>query len=430
MANAVVEDYVRERAQHLNTINVLTNTAKERGENGKGDPTDDDLEVIKKCQTRIRKLDVLIQVLGEDMEMDDEVRDKLARIKPGSVPIAPKYRSAGELLYDCIHATYGSQHSPDDQEAGKRWGLVMKRAAEHMGTSAAETTPVAGGLGGLYVVPVVGPVIDIFPQGQPLLTALGKTPAPNSMTFIRPRIVDPDFKTGAAVQPLQKAELVSKKFDIKTDNVNLETVGGYLNVSQQLMSLQAGSLDLIVRQLQRRVAWQGEAAGVLELQGSTAEVPLAAGATPQEVLEALYAGAVMVFDATQMLPTWIAYGVQGWAMLGSLTDAAGRPLFPWLGAANALGTSDLGDFGLGPLGLRQIISPAITDTSIWLGNELGMECYSYPFPVLEAIEPSVLGRQVAVAEALAFYRPTTTEADPNAVPPVVQAGNGAVRVGP
>lgn len=425
MANAVVDDYVRERGQHLNTINVLQSTAKERG----GDPSDDDLEVIKKCKARIRKLDELIEVLGEDMEMADEVINKLARIKPGSVPVAPKYRSAGELLYDCIHATYGSQHNHDDQDAAKRWHLVMKRAAEHMGTSAAETTPVAGGLGGLYVAPVVGPVIDIFPQGQPLLTALGKTPAPNSLTFIRPRIVDPDFKTGAGIQPLQKAELVSKKFDVKTDNINLDTVGGYLNVSQQLLQLQAGSLDLIIRQLQRRVAWQGEAMGVLELQNSTAHVPLAAGASPQEVLEALYAGAVLVYEATNMLPTWIAYGVQGWAMLGSLTDAAGRPLFPWLGAANALGTAELGDFGLGPLGLRQIVSPAITDTSIWLGNELGMECYSYPFPVLEAVEPSVMGRQVAVAEALAFYRPTTQEADDG--PPVVpQAGNGAVRVGP
>jgi len=49
--------------------------------------------------------------------------------------------------------------------------------------------------------------------------------------------------------------------------------------------------------------------------------------------------------------------------------------------------------------------------------------------VLEAIEPALLGRQVAVAEALAFYRPTTQEAD--AGPPVVaQAGNGAVRIGP
>lgn len=426
MPNAVVEDYVHERDQHLNTINVLSATAKERG----GDPTEQDLEVIQKCQTRIRSLDKLIEVLGEDMTMTEEMRDKLTRVRPDLVPSPPKYRSAGELLWDCVHATYGVAHNHDDQEAKRRWDLTMKRAAQHMGTHAELTTPVAGGFGGLFVAPVVGPIIDIAPTGQPLLTALGKQPAPNALNFTRPRLVDPDFKTGAAVQTLQKAELVSKKFDVVADPLQLKTVGGYLNVSQQLMSLHPAGWDIIVTQLQRRVAWQGEAAGVAELQLSTAHVPLAAGASPQEVIEALFAGAKMVYDTTYELPTWIAYGPGGWAMLGSLTDAAGRPLFPWLGAANALGTADLGDFGLGPLGLRQIVTPGITTNDIWIGNSYGMETYSYPFPVLEAVEPSVMGRQVAVAEALCFYRPTTQEADPDAVPPVLQAGNGAVRIGP
>src|SRR6185312_12822683 len=123
------------------------------------------------------------------------------------------------------------------------------------------------------------------------------------------------------------------------------------------------------------------------------------------------------------LPTWIAYGPAGWQTLGSLTDLAERPLFPFLGASNALGTSSLGDFNLGPLGLQQIVTPAITDGSIWLGNSLALEAYSYPFPILEAIEPSLLGRQVAVAEAYAFYRPTTSEAGPGGTPPA--EANGA-----
>ena len=165
-----------------------------------------------------------------------------------------------------------------------------------------------------------------------------------------------------------------------------------------------------------------------ELSKSTSHVPLAAGATSAEVRSPVRRRPTGVRDTLE-LPTWIAYGPAGWAMLGSLTDAAGRPLFPFLGAANAMGTADLGDFGLGPLGLAQIITPGITTTDIWIGNSAGMETYSYSFPVLEAVEPSVLGRQVAVAEALCFYRPTTTEADPG--PPVVeQGGNGAVRIGP
>lgn len=424
MPHALVEGYVAERDALLNTVNVLKNTALDRG----GDPSDSDLEVMGKAYARVDKLDELIKIVGEDKTMDDEARDKLMHTTPPT-PGGVKYRSGGEMVWDCLHANYGSQHDHDDQDAKRRWDSVMKRAAQHMGTEAANTTPVAGGFGELYVAPVVGPVINLTPSGQPFLSAIGKRPAPNSMTFSRPRIVDPDFKTGSAVQPLEKAELVSKKFDVKVDNINLTTVGGYLNVSQQLMSLHPTAWDIIVGQLQRRTAYQGEAAAIAELSETTAHVPLAANADAATTIAALFDAAALVYQNTGELPTWIAYGPLGWAQLGSLVDAAGRPLFPFLGAANALGTSNLGEFNLGPLGLRQIVTHGISTTDIFMGNSLAFEAYSYSFPILEAVEPSLMGRQVAVAEAMAFYRPTTTEAVTTPAPLPAEA-NGAVRIGP
>jgi hypothetical protein len=421
--HALIEGYVAERDKLVNTVNVLKNTALDRGD----DPSDGDLEVITKAHARIDRLDELIKIVSEDHTMDEETRSKLMAGTP-AIPSGYKYRSGGEMVWDCLHANYGTNHNHDDQEAKRRWEVVMKRAAQHMGTTAAETTPVAGGLGGLYVQPVVGPVIDLFPAGQPFLAAIGRRPAPDSMTFVRPRIVDPDFTTGVAPQALQKTELVSRKFDIAVDTLSLTTVGGYLNVSQQLMGLHAGAWDLIVSQMQRRLAWAGEMAAINEIDQTGAHVTLPAGSTSGAVLAALFEAASMVYEATFMLPTWVAYGPRGWAMLGSLVDAAGRPLFPFLGASNALGAASLGDFNLGPLGLRQIITPGITDTDIYVGNDDGLECYVYSFPILEAVEPSLLGRQVAVAEAMAFYRPTTREADPPAVPTPEQ--NGIVRVGP
>jgi hypothetical protein len=421
--HALVEGYIAERDQLLNTVSVLKNAALDRG----GDPSDADLETMSKAYARIDRLDELIAVVGEDRSMNDETRDKLLR-----TPTAPeggvKYRSGGEMVWDCLHANFGSSHDINDQEAKRRWDTVMKRAAQHMGTVAAETTPVAGDVGGLYVVPVVGPVISLFPQGQPFLSAVGRRPAPDAMNFTRPRIVDPDFATGVAPQNLQKGELVSKKFDVKTDPLSLGTVGGYLNVSQQLMSLQPSGWDIIVSQLQARLAWAGEAALVAEVDQTGAEVPLAAGADAPTVIAALFEAARLVYQNTKGLPTWIAYGPAGWAMLGSLCDAAGRPLFPFLGAANAMGTASLGDFTLGPLGLQQVVTPGITDTTIYVGNSLGVEAYVYSFPILEAVEPALLGRQVAVAEALCFYRPTTKEATTG--PDVPAEANGVVKVGP
>ena len=424
MPHALVENALHERDNLLNTVQVLKNAALDR----KVDPSGPDLETMERAYKRIDEIDAIIKIVGEDRTMDDDTRAKLLTPTPSAPSGGIKYRSGGDMVWDCLHANYGSAHDHNDQEAKRRWDGVMKRAAQHMGTTAAETTPVAGGIGGLYVVPVVGPVIDLFPQGQPFLSAIGRRPAPNAMTFTRPRIVDPDFKDGAAPQSLEKAELVSKKFDIKVDNLSLTTVGGYLNVSQQLMSLQPSGWDLIVAQLQKRTAWAGEAAGILELSRTTAHVPLAAGADSAAVLAALFEAASIVFTNTQELPTWIAYGPMGWAMLGSLVDGAGRPLFPFLGANNAMGTSSIGDFNLGPLGLQQIVTPGITTTDIFVGNSNALEAYVYSFPVLEAVEPALLGRQVAVAEAMSFYRPTTKEAGPSDTPPAEQ--NGAVRVGP
>jgi hypothetical protein len=424
MPHALVENALNERDKLLNTIQVLKNAALDRG----SDPSAADLELMERSHKRIDEIDKMIQIIGEDRTMDQDTRDKLMSPTPSLPSGGIKYRTGGDMVWDCLHANFGSTHDHSDQEAKRRWDSVMKRAAQHMGTTAAETTPVAGGIGGLYVVPVVGPVIDLYPSGQPFLSAIGRRPAPNAMTFVRPRIVDPDFYDGAQPQTLQKAELTSKKFDIKVDNLSLTTVGGYLNVSQQLMSLMPSGWDLIVAQLQKRTAWAGETAAITELGKTTAHIPLAAGADSATVLTALFDAASLVFTNTNELPTWIAYGPQGWAMLGSLTDAAGRPLFPFLGAANAMGQASLGDFNMGPLGLQQIVTPGITTTDIFVGNSNALEAYVYSFPILEAVEPALLGRQVAVAEAMSLYRPTTKEAGPSDTPPAEQ--NGAVRVGP
>ena len=424
MPHALVEGYIAERDGLVNTVNVLKNTAVDR----QGDPSDQDLEVMEKAYKRIDRLDEMIRIIGEDKAMDADTRDKLLAPTPSPEPGGIRYRSGGEMVWDCLHANYGSAHDHEDQEARRRWDHVMKRAAQHMGTTAEATTPVAGGFGALYVAPVVGPVIDLAPQGQPFLSAIGRQPAPNSMSFSRPRIVDPNFKTGAGVQALEKAELVSQKFDVKVDTLSLATVGGYLNVSQQLMSLHPTAWNIIVGQLQRRTAYAGEAAAIAELSLTTAHVPLAAGADSATTLAALFDAAALVYQNTNQLPTWIAYGPLGWAQLGSLTDAAGRPLFPFLGAANAMGSASLGDFNLGPLGLQQIVTHGISTTDIFMGNSLAFEAYVYSYPLLEAVEPALLGRQVAVAESMAFYRPTTKEAGPGDVPPAEQ--NGAVRIGP
>jgi hypothetical protein len=293
-----------------------------------------------------------------------------------------------------------------------------------MGTKAEVTVATAGGFGGLILNPVVGPVIDTSWGGTPFLDLIGPLPAPGPLNFMRPRIVDPNLNDGAGPQTgsKEKAELPSKKFDVLADPVQLSTVGSYLNLSLQAEALVAGSLDLVVTQLNRRTARAAENAVVAEAAKTTAQVTLAAGADAATTLAAIYEAAALVFTTTNELPTWLAMGPNGWAQLGSLVDLAGRPIFPSIGAINAPGTSVASGFGGTVAGLRTTVTPGITDTTMYMGNGVGMEAYIYRFPVLSQVEPSILGRQIAVAIALGLYSATTTEAGPGGTPAALKAG--------
>lgn len=390
----------------VETVKTLNALALDR----KTDMSPADLETCERAQVRCEEIKRQLKVIGHDIEMDEETRERLMRTGAGAVTAGPKYRTAGELMYDCVHATYGSQNDRDDRDARDRYEKHLKRAAQHMGTEASLTTPTAGGFGGLFVDPVVGPIIDIYPKGRPFLTAIGVQQAPNSLSFLRPRLTDDDFDTGATAQGLQKAELRSRKFDVSTDTLNLTTIGGYLNVSQQLLSLHPSGWDIILRQLQARVTRATELAAIVELVKSTGSVTLATGATAAVTWAALVAGASNVAVATNMPPTWMAFGPLGWKNLAAITDTTGRPVFPMLGATNAQGGMSLDGESVNLVGIRPIFTTAITTAHVWFGNDLSFEAYGFPFPVLEAIEPSVFGRQVAVAEAVAFFRPVANSA--------------------
>jgi HK97 family phage major capsid protein len=418
MGSKLAEKMLVEREQTLGLIRNLERSALESDR----DLNDDDIATITRSKTRIADIDRQLEVIGDNLDMDESARERLSRLSPELVEGPVQYRTAGELYWDFL-AFQSAQATPEHRDGARRYASVLKRAAEHMGTSAAKTTPTAGGFGGLWVAGPAGPIIDVGPKGRPFLNMVGIRPAPNAMSFTRPRIIDPNVSTGgAAKQTAEKAELVSKKFDFGSDTLNLDTYGGYLNLSQQAISFIPSALDVVMGQLARRVALVTEAAAITELALTTSKVTLAAGAAASAVLAALYDAAVMVFQKTGDMPTSLVAGPLGWAMLGKLVDAAGRPLFPWLGPSNALGTGSLTDFGgMGPLGLEWTVTPAITDTRMWMFNALGFEAWGYQFPVLEAVEPSVLGRQIAVAEAIAFYRPKTAE---------TPSQDGAVLIGP
>jgi hypothetical protein len=369
--------------------------------------TEDEITQLRMYKEGVDQLDVQVDAASLNFALDVQVSERLQSLAPGGVLSRGGYEwpSAGHGLWDLLHQ--------NDREARNRYQAVQVRAAEHMGIGpVAGITPVAGSFENLHVDPNVGPILDYYPDGMPFLTAVGITEPPNAMSFQRPRIVDPNFTTGVGPQALQKGEVPSKHFTFETDTVSLVTTAGYLNISQQLLSLDPTALGTIIGQLNRRLANALEIAALTELALTSITVPLADSSSAAAVQAALADAAALVFTATGQLPSWIVAGPTGWSNLASLTDAAGRPLYPPVNPVNAQGSGGgVTSFGLSPMGLNLIVSPAITGPDYYVGNSAGFEAYVKRFPVLEAVEPSVLGRQVAVGAASAFYRPTTSEPD-------------------
>lgn len=398
MSDKLVDVLKEKRDKKVALIDNLAQAAADQGR----DLTEQDMQTITAATEEVRSYNSQLELLTVDLEIAETAAARIAGMSgSGAIPgVDYRYRSAGELLWDALHQT--------DQQAKNRYSRVMRRAAEHMGTVAANTTPVAGDLGGLVVRPNVGPVVDPYPSGMPFASAVGLRDVPSSdgYGFSRPQVVDTSFTTGVGPQALEKGELVSKAFTVTVTPVNLTTVGGYLNISQQLISFQSTALDIIVEQLRRRLENQIEGMIVDEAQLSTGHITLAAGADAAAVLKAIYDAAAAYYAITYSLPSWIAMGPLGWARLGSLVDLAGRPMFPTLGASNAPGTASAQTFSTTVAGLTPVVTPAITDDTFYVGGAAAIEGYLYRYPVLEAVEPSVLGRQVAVAASVAGYRPT------------------------
>jgi HK97 family phage major capsid protein len=428
--DAMLERLVSEREACLARVEAVSAAASESDR----DLSDQDAEVITRAKERVAKLDEQIDLLSFDTAISDRAADAMRRNNI-AVPRDPQtqYRSAGAALWDMLHLDAGGS---EGKEARQRFDREMNRAAQHMGVDAANTVPVAGGLGALVVRPVVGPVIDPTPAGRPFLNLLGVQPLDSPMGFSRPRISDPNIDQAPDVQGVgtanvgkEKAELVSRAFDIKLEPVETQTIGEYLNVSEKLRALPIGAWNIILARFAKRRSRKTERYALAEVRESTTTVDLAADADADAIYDAIWEAALQVFLKTGELPQWITAGPTGWARLGALRDAAGRPLFPTMAAGvsvNSMGRLDPQQFAAtGPAGLPMAVSYGITDGAFVLGNDASLEVYEYAYPMLEAVEPSVMGRQVAVASELASYRPATEGLSGN-----TPTGNGAVIVRP
>ena len=121
-----------------------------------------------------------------------------------------------------------------------------------------------------------------------------------------------------------------------------------------------------------------------------------AGGSQSVVIKALYDGAKAVYNATGQMPDTLWVSPDVWAALGSLSDTAKRPLFPYLGPTNAAGQMGIDSLTANALGVRMVVSPQLTGNTMILGIAAYAEYYEQGPAQVSVSEPELLGVQLAV----------------------------------
>jgi HK97 family phage major capsid protein len=285
---------------------------------------------------------------------------------------------------------------------------------------------VSAGTPGLVPPQVTGDVLGLWLANRPAVDAMTKPELPPvGMEVQRPHI-----SQHTDVGPhTEKGPVASQAFTLDLTKIPLHSYAGGVDVSWELANRSSpAALDVIFQDLvsvyarkSDAAAWGGVAANV------TATVPW--DGTAATLATAITAAAILIAQNSEetVFPDTAWLGLNAYAALAGLSDTTGRPLFPDLAPANALGTADAGGNVSAVMGLRAVVDPLIDPDTFVVGNSEEVEFYETPgAPVqLSVVDVGVAGYNVGVIGMFAC-----AAVDPGAFCTITLAGaTGAGRAG-
>lgn len=351
------------------------------------DLTDNEHELMGDARKRIEVCERQIETISEGRSASmrarkrvDEVDRELGRLRDQSDHGEVEYRTAGAYINDLCKAS-------SFKDARERLEIFHRTAAHEL------TSDIPG----LLPTPLVGGLLDFVNGGRPIINFLGTSPIVTS-PFRRSKItqstvVDLQGTNGLAAD--EKTELDSQKMTITSTTVNALTFGGYVNISKQSIDWSdPNAMDVVVNNLAKayRARTEEYVADFLAANNAADQAyPLTP--TPDELAAAIFAAAGTVFSAVNG---------EGRLVLVIAPDklADFGPLFAPYNPTNAQGTGFLAsNFGQGVMGqisgIPVIMSSALDSGEAFVLSTAAIELYEQEIGMLQVVEPSVLGVQVA-----------------------------------
>jgi len=359
-----------------------------------------------------------LALLVDRAELDAKAGEMMARVGATARQAEPvagparefPYRTPGEYVLAYMRAKHG-----DVAESAR-----FTRALADVTTA---QTP------GLVPPQVTGDILGVWLGNRPSVDAMTKpTLPPVGMKIQRPHI-----SQHTTVGPhTEKGPVASQAFTLDLAEIPLTSYAGAVDVSWELANRSApGALDIIFQDLVTIYARKtNEAAYGSVVSGVTQAVTW--DGTAATLAKAISDAAVMCATngEEQLFPDTVWLGLESYGLLASLTDSSGRPLFPDLGPANALGTADAQGNISTIRGLRPVVDPLIPRNAFLIGPADQAEFYETPgAPVqLSVVDVGVAGYNIGVigmwaaaaVDPAAFVKITSTllplSADADAAP--------------
>jgi hypothetical protein len=215
--------------------------------------------------------------------------------------------------------------------------------------------------------------------------------------FIRPEVTT---HTSMAVQSAENAALQSGTFVVSSNQVTKGTYGGYVNISMQdlewtdpaILSLVLDDMARIYANTTDNVAADALATGATVTQNFTGTATDEPAAWAAWVANA--AGTILS-SSNGNLPTHLFCDTEVWKVLLSLSDTAGRPLFPQVGPMNAFGNLAPGQYNGNAFGLQVVVDRNFASDTLIVADASGFEVFEQQKGALSLEAPSTLSRTLS-----------------------------------
>lgn len=358
------------------------------------DPSDDERKQIERAE-------------GDRATLEKSIEDQTARLERSNKVNTLRGRFGGEVR-QVVERTETPYNVLDDIPTPGHYAFHLHRALVKgdrdsralLERVAAEQTTADNA--GIIPNPIVGAVVDIVKGRRRFLDSISVVQAPTNK-FSRPVVTQ---HVDVGTQAAELDELTSQKMTIEDIDVELATIGGYLNLSKQDVRWSSpGILNILFQSF----------AKVYARKSNTAACSLfVAGVTTTEALDL----SDFTADPRGKLDTWLT------GALGDLNEDA-EPDTLWMSPniANILRfeRNEMGgrayDIPLGNgvgnvEGLRAVVDPKFATSTLILGDSEYVEAYEDLEGFLTVDLPSALGQQVGyagyidliVTEATAFSK--------------------------